>query len=247
MRNCSTSTQPPPTSDQTKYTFNHICYDLWHTQAKAYARAHGRPDTWEERDRGYLSLWYNYWASDQISDDHITRALGNIRLLLIMIYISLNIFITLTFMIARNRYDDELIRMQTLVPKMYLQAVAVGIILANSLYIIAFLGVLASDWPTVWATMKRSQTSHNPPIPTGTTLYEDEKITFIVKYTTLPVTILIDLFLAVKASHSSHLPPSSKAVKLFGCCCCCCSRRMKSKTLQKSCSGGILCLSYKYM
>jgi len=155
-----------------------------------------------------------------------------------MIYISLNIFITLTFMIARNRYDDELIRMQTLVPKMkqiYLQAVAVGMILANSLYITAFLGVLASDWPTVWATMKRSQTSHNPPIPTGTTLYEDEKITFIVKYTTLPVTILIDLFLAVKASHSSHLPPSSKAVKLFGCCCCCCcSRRMKSKTLQKT-------------
>ena len=127
--------------------------------------------------------------------------------------------------------------MQTIVPKtkqIYLQVVGVGMILANSLYIIAFQGVLASDWPTVWATMKGSQTSHDPSIPTGTTLYEDEKMTFIVKYTTLPVTALTDLFLAMKASHSSHLPLPSKAAKLLGCCCCCCSQRMKSKTLQKS-------------
>ena len=140
-------------------------------------------------------------------------------------------------MVTGNKCKDKLTRMQTIVPKtkqIYLQVVSVGMILANFLYIIAFLGVLASDWPTVWATMKGSQTSSNPSIPTGTTLYEDEKITFIVKYTTLPVTALIDLFLAVKASHSSHLPLSSKAEKLFGCCCYCCSQRMKSKTLQKT-------------
>jgi len=140
-------------------------------------------------------------------------------------------------MVTGNKCKDKLTRMQTIVPKtkqIYLQVVGVGMILANCAYIIAFLTVLASDWPTVWATMKRSQTSHNPPIPTGTTLYKDEKITFIVKYTTLPVTTLIDLFLAVKASNSSHLPLSSKAEKLLGCCCCCCSQRMKSKTFQKT-------------
>ena len=38
-------------------------------QVKAYVRAHGVPDKWEERDRGYLSLWYNYWASEYI-DSH---------------------------------------------------------------------------------------------------------------------------------------------------------------------------------
>ena len=82
--------------------------------------------------------------------------------------------------------------------------------------------------------MKGSQTSHNPSIPTGTALYEDEKITFIVKYTILPVTALIDLRLAAKASHGSRYPLSSKAVKLFGCCCCCCSQKMKSKSLKKT-------------
>ena len=157
-----------------------------------------------------------------------------VRKLLITIYISLNIFITMIFMVGRNKCEGKLTRVQTTVPKtkqIYLQAVAVGMAVANSVYIIVFVAVLTSDYPTVWATMKGSLTSS---IPTGTTLYKDEKITFIVKYTILPVTALIDLLLAVKASHSSHFPLSSKAVKLFGCCCCCCSQRMKSKTLQKA-------------
>ena len=195
---------------------------------------------WEERDRGYLSLWYNYWASDYINYDHVKTFYGRpeyIRITLILTYISLNIFITMIFMVGRNKCEGKLTRVQTIVPKtkqIYLQAVAVGVTFANSVYIIVFVAVLTSDYPTVWATMKGSLTSPNPSIPTGTTLYKDEKITFIVKYTILPVTALIDLLLAVKASHSSHFPLSSKAVKLFGCCCCCCSQRMKSKTLQKT-------------
>ena len=140
-------------------------------------------------------------------------------------------------MVSRNKCEGKLTRVQTTVPKtkqIYLQAVAVGMAVANCVYVILFLAVLASDYPTVWATMKGSQTSRNPSIPTDTTLYKDEKTTFIVKCTILPVTALIDLLLAVKASHSSHFPLSSKAVKLFGSCCCCCSQRMKSKTLQKA-------------
>ena len=216
----------------------HLCryeytFPLCHTQAKAYARARGRPDTWEERDRGYLSLWYNYWASDYIKYDPVKVYYGRAKYILLSTYISLNIFITLIFVVARKKYEGKLTRTKTIVPKTNLQAVAVGVTFANSVYLIAFMAVLTSDLPTVWATRKGSQSPPNPSIPTGTALYEDEKITFIVKYTILPVTALIDLLLAVKASHSSHFPLSSKAVKLFGCCCCCCSQRMKSKTLQK--------------
>jgi len=125
----------------------------------------------------------NYWASENLNYDFVKYVFGRtreIRFLLIAIYVFLNIFITLMFMVTGNKCKDKLTRMQTIVPKtkqIYLQVVSVGMILANFLYIIAFQGVLASDWPTVWATMKGSQTS----IPTGTTLYEDEKITFIVK------------------------------------------------------------------
>ena len=221
-----------------KLCINYICYNLCHTQAKAYARSHGRPDTWEERDRGYISLWYNYWASDYISYDvekFVIRRTRAFRLLLITIYIFLNIFITLIFMVTGTKCDYKLTRMQTIVQQTkqtYLQVVAVGITLANLLYIIVFVAVLASDHPTVWATMKGSQNSPNPSIPTGTTLYEDEKTTFIVKYTILPVTALIDLLLAVKVSP--HHPLSSKAIKLFGCCCCCSSQKMKSKSLKKT-------------
>ena len=210
-------------------------------QVKAYVRAHGVPDTWEERDRGYLSLWYNYWASEYIdSHDPIKfakKTASFIRILLITMYISLNIFITLIFIVVRNKYEGIPTQMRSVAPiskQIYSQAVVVGIVSANIAYTVVFLAVLTSDLPTVWATIKGSQTSHNPPIPTGSKLYRDEKITFIVKYTTLPVTTLIDLFLAVKSSHSAHFRILSKAVNMLGCCCCCCSQGMKSKTLRKT-------------
>ena len=137
-------------------------------------------------------------------------------------------------MVTGNKCKDKLTQMQRAVPKMkqiYLQVVAVGMTVANSTYIITFLGVLTL---TSKLQLKLKESLHSDHNPTGAELYEDDKLTFIVKYTTLPVTALIDLFLAVKASHSSHLPLSSKAEKLFGCCCYCCSQRMKSKTLQKT-------------
>jgi len=196
-------------------------------------QAHGR--------RGTEDTYHCGTTTGLLTNDSTKFIYGRseyIRLLLLTIYISLNIFMTMIFMVAGNKCRDNFnTQMQTVVPKtkqIYLQAVAAGMILANSVYIIVFLAVLTIDLPTVWATMKGSQSPPNPPIPTDTTLYKDEKLTFIAKYTTLPVTALIDLFLTVKASHSSHLSHSSKAVKLLGCCCCCCSQRRKHKTLQKT-------------
>jgi len=67
---------------------------------------------------------------------------------------------TMIFMVTGNKCrDNSNTQMQTVVPKtkqIYLQAVAAGMILANSVYIIVFLAVLTLDLPTVWATMKGS-------------------------------------------------------------------------------------------
>ena len=52
-------------------------------------------------------------------------------------------------MVFGNKCKDKLTRMQTIVPKtkqIYLQVAGVGMILANSLYIIAFLTVLTSQY-----------------------------------------------------------------------------------------------------
>ena len=84
--------------------------------------------------------------------------------------------------------------------QIYLQVVAVGMTVANSTYIITFLGVLTL---TSKLQLKLKESLHSDHNPTGAELYEDDKLTFIVKYTTLPVTALIDLFLAVKASQGS--------------------------------------------
>ena len=93
----------------------------------------------------------------------------------------------------------------------YVIAVLIGITLFNTLYVLSIVYALIYDYPKVWATMKESWSSNNLPIPTGTRLYKDEEITLIIKYITLPVTVIIELFLAVKT--------------------CCCSCRCCSETL----------------
>ena len=99
------------------------------------------------------------------------------------------------------------------------------------IYILSFAVALVFEYPVVWATMKGYRSANNPPIPTGTRLYKDEEITLIIKYITLPVTVIIELFLAMKAHHNSLFLRPSLVVKLCCCCCRCCSERLKHKTL----------------
>ena len=132
-------------------------------------------------------------------------------------------------MIAGNQCQENSLLW---VPRNHLTAVLIGITLFNITYILSFVVALISNYPTVWATMKGYQSSRNPPIPTDTRLYKDEEITLILKYITLPVTVIIELFLAMKVHHNPRFPLPSSVVKL--CCCCyrCCSERLKYKVLQ---------------
>ena len=204
----------------------------YHTiQAKAYARAQGRPQTWEERDRGYLSSWYNYWTSVRVGSG-LKRA-QDIRIVLTLLYISLNIFILLVFMVAGNQCQEKLTALGfTQSSRTYLMAVLIGMAFFNITYIVSFVYGLVSNYPTVWATMKGSQSSRNPSIPTGTRLYKDEEITLILKYITLSVTVIIELFLAMKVHDNPRFPLPSLTVKLCCYSCRCCSLRLKYKTLQ---------------
>ena len=108
----------------------------------------------------------------------------------------------------------------------------IGITFFNILYVLSVVYALVFNYPRVWLTMKGSWSSNNPPIPNGTRVYKDEEITLILKYITLPVTVIIELFLAIKIHHSSFLLPPSLAVKL--CCSCydCCSKKQKYKSFQ---------------
>ena len=146
----------------------------------------------------------------------------HIHIILIGLYISLNIFILLVFMVAGNQCLGKL---TTLSPKQSFHVF-------NTTYILSFVCGLISNYPTVWATMKGSQSLRNPPIPTGTSVYKDEEITLILKYITLPVTVITELFLAMKVYRKPHFPLPSLTVKLCCYCCRCCSVRLKYKTLQ---------------
>ena len=135
-------------------------------------------------------------------------------------------------MVARNQCREKLTALSFRQSShAYLMAVLTGITLFNITYIFSFVYGFVSEYPTVWATIKGYRSSNNPPIPTGTRLYKDEEITLILKYITLPVTVIIELFLAMKAHHNSLFLRPSLVVKLCCCCCRCCSERLKYKTL----------------
>ena len=136
-------------------------------------------------------------------------------------------------MIGGNQCQEKLTNMRSKqLSHAYLMALLIGMTLFNTTYALLFLYGLISEYPTVWATMKGSQSSNNSPIPTGTSVYKDEEITLILKYITLPVTVIIELFLAMKIRQRSRFFLPSLTVKLCCYCCRCCSVRMKFKTLQ---------------
>ena len=136
-------------------------------------------------------------------------------------------------MIGGNQCQEKLTALRSKqLSHAYLMALLIGMTLFNTTYALTFLYGFISNYPTVWATMKGSQSSNNPPIPTGTSVYKDEEITLILKYITLPVTVIIELFLAMKIRQRSRFPLPSLTVKLCSCCCRCCSVRLKYKTLQ---------------
>ena len=213
------------TSSIIKYTALYL-----HIQAKAYARAQGRPRTWKERDRGYLTIQYNYWTS--VHEGSGFRKNHDIHIILIGLYISLNIFILLVFVVAGNYCQKKITDLSSKQPSHTYMTAVIGITFFNILYVLSVVFALIFNYPRVWATMKGSWSSNNPPIPTGTRVYKDEEITLILKYITLPVTVIIELFLAMKIYYSSFLLPPSLAVKL--CCSCyhCCSERQKDKAFQ---------------
>ena len=133
-------------------------------------------------------------------------------------------------MIGGNQCQEKLTNMRSKqLSHAYLMALLIGMTLFNTTYALSFLYGLISEYPKVWTTMKGSQ-SHNPPFPTGTRLYKDEEITLILKYITLPVTVITELFLAMKIHCRSRFFLPSLTVKLCCCCCRCCSLRLKYKT-----------------
>ena len=187
---------------------------------------HGRRGTEDTYRHGTTTGRLYERTLDALKADYIRKSL-------IVLYISLNIFILLLFMIGGNQCQEKLTNMRSKqLSHAYLMALLIGMTLFNTTYALLFLYGLISEYPTVWATMKGSQSSNNSPIPTGTSVYKDEEITLILKYITLPVTVIIELFLAMKIRQRSRFFLPSLTVKLCCYCCRCCSVRMKFKTLQ---------------
>ena len=72
---------------------SHKFFILTVTQSKAYARDQGRPITWRDEDRGYITLRYSYLDNEGISDTCKYDTLQTTRILLLVFYLSLNLLV----------------------------------------------------------------------------------------------------------------------------------------------------------
>ena len=60
-------------------------------QSKAYSTSQGLPTTWRQEDQGHIARWYNFYSAESY---YGSKEIGeNIRILLFIIFILLNLFI----------------------------------------------------------------------------------------------------------------------------------------------------------
>ena len=77
---------------------------------KAYARSQGKPTTWSEEDKGYVTEWYGYWYTDGLDDFNVPHVL---RLGLLSVNVILSITVILFVVGFAPRYHVHLTRIVT--------------------------------------------------------------------------------------------------------------------------------------
>ena len=191
-------------------------------QSKAYARDQGRPITWRDEDRGYVSLRYNYWATEGISDTCKFDTFQITHILLLVLYLSLNLLVPVLlakFSATCYRKASESMLASRLTFLIY-WAVAIVIVFCNTLNLIA----------SIWA-YKESKSAKFYWSTGNTSLYNDGMAAFTARITLLPFVYILELLIAAHIPKDTGLPIPSIIQRMFFCCLCF-SSSTQSKIIQ---------------
>ena len=194
---------------------------IYATQSKAYARDQGRPITWRDEDRGYVSLRYNYWVTEGISDTCKYDTFQTTRILLLVLYLSLNLLVpVLLAKFGATCYHKASESMLASRPTFLMYwAVVIVIGFWNTL---TFIGSIY--------LYKESRV--NPYFRTGSTsLYSDGMATLAARITLLPLVYTLELLIATLIPKVTGLPIPSVIQRMFFCCLCF-SSSIQSKIIQ---------------
>ena len=201
---------------------SHNLFNLTATQSKAYARDQGRPITWRDEDRGYISLLYSYYVTDGISDTCNFDSFQSTRILLLVLYFSVNLLVPVLlakFGATSYRKANQRMLKSRLTFLMY-WAVTIVILLWNTLNLIASAYVYV-----------KSKGARFYPVTGSINTYSDEMATLAARITLLPLVYTLELLIAAHIPKDTGLPiPSVIQRMLF--CCLCFSNRIQSKIIQ---------------
>ncbi len=224
---------------------------LQHVQLKAYARARGKPSSWDEWDKGHVELRQVHGIRD--TGDLTAHCF---RILLVVLYISLNVQMMAFLAKLVPKYYRTLARKILFVqetganPQEYSVAtlevsgkmnkqlyslfwacvcVATGLNLFNGLISAAhhtFCGYQCkNEVPGVWVFQR--------PQDDPTHVFADEEALFLTKLILVPTLAVTELIVAICVQKVSNFPIPNWLVNVFCCCCCCpCRSDRKSKAIQ---------------
>ena len=197
-------------------------YYLYSTiQSKAYARDQGRPITWRDEDRGYVSLRYNYWATEGISDSCKLDTTRTTRILLLVLYLSLNLLVpVLLVKFGATCYRKASQSMLASRPTFLLYwAVVIVAVCCNSLNLIVSICVYKEGNSKLY--LRAGSTS----------IYSDGKATLAARFTLLPLVYTLELLIAAHIPKDTGLSIPSAIQRMFFCCLCF-SSNAQSKIIQ---------------
>ena len=209
-----------------------------HVQFKAYARAHGIPQTWKEEDKGYVAIWYGQWNSEdiEINNQNYHHLL---RVGLLIVFIILNITVILFLLKFVPQYYNHLVK---ILAKSSSQGINIS--WALILFIIGWNGIVYTFYFISYGFILHSFRVHcfkadpssscAPELSTA--LYRDDLVSYITKVVTLVITMVVYLLLAACTPKVSNYPIPYSMQKCCGClshvCCCCRSQHSWTKIIQ---------------
>ena len=177
-----------------------VVLPLPHLQLKAYARAHGKPATWNKEDVGYVARRYTYWEIDGLDEYNSPHY---IRIALLGTYILLNITVVLIMMgfipHYYNRLTEVLAGGNHHASSVYWASVIVAVVV-NFCYILSYYGTFDSSHIIISPDYILQYTPNTVPA------YKDCMASYYTKAVIMPISCLIELFVAICTPKNPNFP-----------------------------------------
>ena len=187
------------------------------TQSEAYAKAQGLPTTWNREDQGYVAKYCDYYTTEPYRNAHFEEYFIFIREFILVTFIFTNILILTVILKCGCQKLNRSIHSNS-APVYWAIAIAMGIM--NLIYLIGL----------IWAhTCKRlphllldESSTHIENCPAKLIYYQHELLAFIAKVSTLFISAIMELILALYMTNFRLLPiPPILAQVMKRCFCCC--------------------------